>query len=207
MTAFPFRRLAARFHRDAAGVSAVEFAVTLPILLMVLVCAAEMSHAIDNYRKVTVLARTVADLTAQGDTQDPIAPATMADIMAASSLVLAPYSSSSVKIIVSALGVYLNVRPQVCSSYGKNVAARPTGYAADLSIPNGYQIVGMRYVLAEVSMAYVPMLGSNFLKYLGNSAGYTLKAVVPWPVRGGKAYNNNTYSEVYFPNGNICPAT
>ena len=207
MTSLPVRRLAALFQRDAAGVSAVEFALTRPVMLVGLVCAAEMSHAIDNYRKVTVLARTVADLASQGDTQDSIAPETMTDIMAASSLVLAPYSSAGAKIVVSALGVYVNVRPQVCSSYGKNTAARATGYAADLSVPNGYQIIGMRYVLAEVSMAYVPMLGSNLLRYLGNGASYTLKASVPWPVRGGKAYNKNTYSEVLFPSGSICPAT
>lgn len=204
MPAHAFTPIAARFRRDASGVSAVEFAVTLPIMLMILVCTVEISHAIDNYRKVTVLARTLADLTAQGDGQNPIDAANMADIVAASSLVLSPYSSSSVKITVSALGVYVNVRPQVCSSFGKNTPARATGYAVDLTVPNGFQTVGMRYVLAEVSMAYVPILGSNLVKYLGNGANYTLTASTPWPVRGGSA-TNSSYSEVWMPNGSACP--
>lgn len=199
-------RAAARFRRDAAGVSAVEFAVTLPVMAMILVCAVEMAHAIDNYRKVTVLARTLADLTAQGDAQNPIALTTMNDIVAASALVLSPYSSAGVQITVSALGVYVNVRPQVCSSFGKNTPARALGYAVDLTVPNGFQTVGMRYVLAEVSMAYVPMLGANLVKYLGNGASYRLASSVPWPVRGGSAAKSS-YSEVWMPSGAACPAS
>jgi Flp pilus assembly pilin Flp len=84
------RRVVGLFLRNATGVSAVEFALVLPVMLVILVGMAELSHAIDNYRKVTLLARTISDLTSQGDTTNPIANATMTDILASSKVVLAP---------------------------------------------------------------------------------------------------------------------
>jgi hypothetical protein len=67
-------------------------------------------------------------------------------------------------------------------------------------VPPGYQTTGMRYVLAEVSIAYTPMIGGALVKLVkgvGNSI--TFSSSVPWPTRGGKTYGTNTYTEVVVP--------
>ncbi len=183
----------------------------LPIALVLWAGMAEVSHAIGVWRKVTLLARTVADLTSQGDSSDPIAAATMSDILAASAAVLRPLPGSGAKIIVSAMGVYATslVNPRVCSSIASNnVAARSTGTASDLTIPPEFAVAGGRYVLAEVSVAYAPMMGSSVIKLLGWTSGsIPLKTSFVWPVRNGTVHNSTSApasAEVTMPNGAFC---
>ena len=80
------------------------------------------------------------------------------------------------------------------------------GVASDLYNPAGYAQTGNRYVLAEVSMNYAPMLGGALVALVGGVNGQIhLSVNLPWPVRGGKAYGSNTYSEVILPSGVQCP--
>lgn len=204
-------RVAGRFARSRAGVSAVEFALILPMVLTLWAGVVEVSHAIGVWRKVTLLARTVADLTSQGDTSDPMAAATMTDILAASTAVLRPLAGSNAQIVVSAMGVYATnlVNPQVCSSTAStNTTARKTGVASDLTIPTVYAAAGDRYLFAEVSLSYAPMIGSSVVKLLGWTSGtLPLKTTFAWPVRSGYVHNSTSTpasSEVTLPNGAAC---
>lgn len=200
-----------RFARSRAGVSAVEFALILPLMLTLWAGMAELSHAIGVWRKVTLLARTVADLTSQGDSADPIAAATMSDILAASTAVLRPLAGSSAGIVVSAMGVYATtpLNPKVCSSVASsNAAARSAGVATDLAVPAEFAAPGGRYVLAEVSLNYAPMIGTAVVKLLGWTSGtIPLKASFAWPVRNGFVHNSTSTpasAEVTMPNGTFC---
>lgn len=200
------------FRVDQSAASAVEFALILPLMLTLWAGMAEMSHAIDNWRKVTLLSRTVADLTSEGDPSGSatIQSSTMNDILAASSAVLRPFNAASVTIVVSAMEVNLAtspLSPKVCSSIANAAGtARTTGIASDLTIPAGFQTTGERYVLAEVSMPYSPMIGSSLVKLVGGINGsITLKASFPWPTRGGQPYGGNAYNEIILPNGVQCP--
>jgi Flp pilus assembly protein TadG len=197
-------RKAAALRRDRRASALVEFAVILPVLLSIWAGMTEIAHAIDEWRKLTLLARTVADLTAQGDTQNPIGTPLMTDIVASAAKVMRPFDTSTVQIVVSAMGVdlkRLNLVPQVCSSVANaNAKPRAAGTATDLLVPAGYQTSGMRYVLAEVSISYTPMIGSALVKLVkGVGNTITLSASVPWPTRGGTTYGSNTYTEVILP--------
>ena len=193
--------------RDRRATAAVEFAVILPVLLAIWAGMTELAHAIDEWRKLTLLARTVADLTGQGDTQNPISATLMNDIVASATTVMRPFNTSTVKIVVSAMGVGLNganLIPTVCSSVANaNASPRSTGTATGLTVPPGYQTAGMRYVLAEVSIAYTPMIGGALIQLAkGVSNTITFSSSVPWPTRGGKTYGTNTYTEVVVPASN-----
>src|ERR1051325_11821548 len=59
------RRLLRRFQDDKRGVSAVEFAMLLPLMVTLYIGGVEVSSAIAVDRKVTLVARTVGDLVAQ----------------------------------------------------------------------------------------------------------------------------------------------
>ncbi|MCJ2021423.1 MULTISPECIES: TadE/TadG family type IV pilus assembly protein [unclassified Methylobacterium] len=200
-------RKARQLRRDRRGTAAVEFAVILPVLLAIWAGMTELAHALDEWRKLTVLARTVADLTAQGDTKNPISTPLMTDIFASATTVMRPFNTADAKIVVSAMGVGLSgstLIPTVCSSYATgNATPRSTGLATGLTVPPGYQTLGMRYVLAEVSIPYAPMIGSALVKLAkGVSGTITFSSVVPWPTRGGKTYGNNIYTEVVLPGAN-----
>lgn len=54
-----------RFAADRRAVSAVEFALCLPFMVMLYLGGTQVSQAVSADRKVTLLARTVGDLVAQ----------------------------------------------------------------------------------------------------------------------------------------------
>lgn len=205
----PSRRSLSALWHDADGVSAIEFSLILPVMLAMLFGTIELGHAYENWRKVNNLARAVADLTSQGDTSTPIRSSKMSDILASSGMVLRPFDSAGAKIVVSALGVDLipGTRPRVCSSFaGSGATARSLGVASDLTIPPGFQLPGMRYLLVETKMDYTPIFASAMIQSV---AGFNnlrkFSVVVPWPVRGGQKVGVNTYNEVILPSGIACP--
>ena len=64
-----FRRFKAchlrRLASDRQGASAIEFAILLPLMVTLYISGFEISQAVSIYRKVTIIAHTVADLVAQ----------------------------------------------------------------------------------------------------------------------------------------------
>ncbi len=196
----------ASFLRDRNGVAALEFALIVPVLLMFLAATAEFVSAVDQKRRVVQLGRTLADLTAQGDVQNPVSATTMADIVASSGPILAPFSIVTATIQISAVGVYQanNVYgAYVCSVY-PTAGTRSVGSAPDIAIPKNFQRVGARFVLAEVKMPFAPVLGGVTQKIVkGLNLNYTWSEAVVWPVRSGSTYSGD--AEIVLPNGTKCP--
>ena len=85
-------RIVVRFARDQRGVSAVEFAMLLPLMLTLYLGAVEVSQGIGIDRKVTLTARTVADLASQVSS---INNADMTNMLNASAAVIAPFHASA----------------------------------------------------------------------------------------------------------------
>ena len=55
----------AALSENTSGFAAVEFAMILPILLVLFFGTVEISNAVAVYRKVTLMAHTLSDLTSQ----------------------------------------------------------------------------------------------------------------------------------------------
>src|SRR5207244_552221 len=79
-------RHVADFLADHRGLSAVEFALLLPLMLTLYLGGVEVSNGVAADRKVAITARTVADLAARMTT---ISNADMTNILGASSAVIA----------------------------------------------------------------------------------------------------------------------
>src|SRR5882724_11091549 len=83
---------------DQRGVSAVEFAMLLPLMITLYLGTVEVSQGIGIDRKVTLTTRTVADLASQVSS---INNADMTNLLNASAAVIAPYDASKLKVTVS----------------------------------------------------------------------------------------------------------
>ena len=83
-----FAQLARSLRRDERGVSAVEFAMLLPLMLSLYLGAVEISQGISADRKVTLTTRTVADLVSQVSS---INNSDMSNSLNAASTVMAPF--------------------------------------------------------------------------------------------------------------------
>ncbi|GJD62123.1 TadE/TadG family type IV pilus assembly protein [Methylobacterium frigidaeris] len=208
------RSALARFRCGRDGVAAVEFALVLPLLLLLYFGTTDLAGYISNFRKVTLAARTVADLVARegGD----ISAAQFATIVKAGQAVLAPYDGATARISAKAIGVYdAGGRAKVCSyavDAGNAAASAPTGPTEVPPVPDAFKSAGARYVVVELTMAYRPTFVASFAKRFNLG---TLTESVIWPVRNGRVYNVSVTSvpEVVLPtvvsnsNGGACPST
>lgn len=158
-----------------SGVAAVEFAMVLPVMLLMYLGMTEVTVAVNMDRKLTILSRTLADLTGR---MPSVSNTEMTTIFGAALSVMAPYESSDVGMRVSSVVISdNNGSPQasVCWSDGRNLAARAAGEV--VPVPDGFDTPGTSFILAEVEKLYVPMLGHAV------TGNINLNESTPWPVR------------------------
>ncbi len=101
------RALPARW-RDDRGVAAVEFAIILPVMLGLYLSTAVTTKAYMATRKVALVARALADIASRqtATTGNPVVTNTdMTNFFAAAATIMAPYSSSSLKMTLSRIDV------------------------------------------------------------------------------------------------------
>ncbi len=113
-----------RFADEESGVSAVEFAVLLPLMLTLYLGGVEVTQAVSADRKVTLIAHAVADLTAQAS---GVATADMQNIMTAGSAIAWPYNTANLTMVVSSVLIDANGNATVDWSYASAGATKRSG--------------------------------------------------------------------------------
>ena len=83
------------FAGDQRGVSAVEFAMVLPLMIALYFGTVEMSQGIGAQRKVSLTTRTIADLVSQTSN---MSNTDMTNSLKAAVAVMAPFSESNLKV-------------------------------------------------------------------------------------------------------------
>lgn len=137
---------------DRSGMSAVEFALMMPVILLLFMVGFAFSDAIACNRKVTTTAKSIADLTSR---YSSVASSDLSTILAASTQVLAPYKASLATIRVSEVKVTGASTSTVQWSQASNGSALATNAA--VAVPSGMAAVGSYLVMGEVSYSYTPL--------------------------------------------------
>jgi Flp pilus assembly protein TadG len=173
------------------GVAAVEFAMVLPVMVLMYLGMTELTFAVNTDRKITLLSRTLADLTGRATS---VNTADMDTIFNAASSVMAPYSSDQAKlsIVVKDTGTKdVNgnaiLKGTVCWSTARGPGS-PVGLAkgSTVTVPDGFQTADSSYILANVEMPYSPVFGASILQTITGQSTKTLSEETPWPVRNVK---------------------
>ncbi|MCC6775296.1 MAG: pilus assembly protein [Hyphomicrobiales bacterium] len=146
--------LVAQLGRDQRGVSAVEFAMLLPLMITLYLGTVEISQAIGVDRKVTLTARTVADLASQVQS---INNSDMANLLKASSSVIMPYDSNKLKVTVSRVDIDSNGAAKVVWSDTLGGNAHSVGGA--VALPAALKVPNTSLIWGEVSYTYTPTIG------------------------------------------------
>ena len=146
----PLHRLAG----DERGVSAVEFAMLLPLMLALYLGAVEISQGIAADRKVTLTARTVADLVSQVTS---INNSNMTNSLNASAAVMVPYSSSNLKVTVSSITIDSQGAATFAWSDTLNGTARAVG--SSVTLPTALNVASTSLIWSEVQYTYKPTIG------------------------------------------------
>lgn len=146
------------FIRDKRGISAVEFALCLPFLVLLYIGGYQLSDAISAHRKVTSVARTVADLTSQ---YTAVSDADLDIILNASQQILSPYQTRDAKLTISQIKISAAGVSTVDWSRGKNISALTPGDA--FAIPASIKTPGTFLIVAGVDYRYQPRVGSSLI--------------------------------------------
>jgi len=171
-----------RFCRAEAGVSAVEFALLLPLMLMLYAGCVEVTGALTVDRKVSRAASTIADLVSQ---ETSISSAQMSNIFDATSAILEPYGSSSAKLLLVVVNVNSATSQTVAWSANRNDTAYGVGAANPITVPSTIAVVGTQMVIGRVQYSYTSPFSAVMESVTGH-ASYALSHEFMLRPRQGK---------------------
>jgi len=139
--------------RDKRGASAIEFALIVPVIILMYVGIVEIANLLTVDRRVETVASTAAALTAQ---VKQVSNADLADIVAASKSILDPYPTTPLKVIISSVVADQNNNGKVAWSYSSSGSGRAVG--SSYVLPTGTTVANSSVIVAEVTYTFTPLL-------------------------------------------------
>lgn len=165
-----------RFGADRKGVAAVEFAVILPVFLILLVGMIELTTVLSVDRKVGRIGSSVADLIAR---ETEVNSAMMNDLFSASEQIMTPYDATGT-VIESGVVEFEKksgntFTTEVLWSAGKVLGntgttepwSKGSPPPKGINIPNTIKTDGACLVITQVTHVYKPILGEVMDTLLG----------------------------------------
>jgi Flp pilus assembly protein TadG len=177
------RRLVAALVRDRRGVAAIEFAMIVPIMLVLFFGTVTFSSGVAVDRKVTLIARTLSDLTSQSGSV--VNDSYLQNVFTASISIMYPYAPVPTQATLSEIYVSST---NIATVQWSRSAIIQNGSATQATLTNSsrhqYDIVTSLVpsqllipktylILSEVSYLYTPTIGYGLMP----QTGVTLKDV------------------------------
>ncbi|MBR1224661.1 pilus assembly protein [Bradyrhizobium sp. AUGA SZCCT0176] len=159
------RRSARALPSDTRGIAAVEFAMVVPVMLVLFFGTVEYSTAVAVDRKVTLMARTLSDLTSQNVS---VTTGQLSNIFNASTGIMTPYPSSEVNARIVEL--YIDKDLVVRQIWTATSGSTPP--AGTVTVPAALKVAGSYLIYSEVTYQHKPIIG-----YLMPKAGKNLSDV------------------------------
>ena len=145
--------------QDTRGMSAVEFALILPIMITMYIGAVEFSDALTVNRRVTAVASTAADLTAQAE---QVTSGDVSDIFSAATSILAPYSTTPISIVLTS--VVADGQNATTVEWSCSLQGSPRLQRAPFELPAGLTPPFSSTLLAAVTYNYIPPVGNIIVR-------------------------------------------
>jgi Flp pilus assembly protein TadG len=171
------RLLGFRLIDDCGGMAAIEFSFIVPLMLVMFFGTVEVSSGVAVDRKVTLVARTLSDLTSQSVS---VADSDLQNFFSAAYGVLAPYSATPTQATISE--VYVNASNIAKIQWSKKGSVSVSGGTVAVTLANSTRnqgdtvtlpaalvVPGTYLIWSEVSYLYTPAVG-----YVMGKAGVTL---------------------------------
>jgi Flp pilus assembly protein TadG len=194
------RRAAADLPGDCRGLAATEFAVIVPIMLVMFFGTVELSSGVAVDRKVTLTARTLSDVTSQAPPSPSINGTYLLNVFNASIWIMYPYDATPTKPQISEVYVGANLKATIVWSQAATISSvngvptatlttstRSPGNDVTSILPPTLLTANSYLIFSEVSYLYKPTIG-----YVMAKAGVTLTDVGYTRPRQGTCviYNN-----------------
>ena len=141
-----------RFGRDGSGVSAVEFALIAPVLILIYFGLAEFCQAYMAQRRMGHATSQVADIVAQYQEVDTDL---IDDTFALGGLVLAPFPDTPLSLRVTSITRGTDGVARVTWSRGRGM----TGRTGSVTVPAGLIENGESIIMSEGTYVFTSPLG------------------------------------------------
>lgn len=158
-------RIGGSFAGSTRAIAATEFAMILPVLLLLFLGSYDAGNAVAIYMKVRSATYTLAAVTNQyGTGNNAIGTTDMTAITGATSAVLAPYPSAPTVVTISQIKATTATQAAVSWSYSVNGTALTAG--ATFTLPTNFAanscggVYPCYVILAAVSYTYTPTFGA-----------------------------------------------
>jgi len=173
-TGLRMRLAATRLFRDSSGMAAIEFSFILPIMLVLFFGTIEFSSGVAVDRKVTLISRTLSDLTSQAPATDQaqtyatVNDTYMQNVFTASMKIVDPYLATPLTSTISEIYVDSTAVAKITWSKAATVSSGATqatlvassrnpGDNVTSLVPASLLVKKTYVILSEVSYLYVPV--------------------------------------------------
>jgi Flp pilus assembly protein TadG len=154
LLAILLRQHGLRFAADQRGVSAVEFALLLPLMLTMYFGTLEVTDAISADRQVTLVASTVANIASQ---YTQVSNSDVSNILGASAQVLAPFPAANATVTLTSVLIDGSGNAKVDWSATLNGTTRSGDVTS--SIPAALLAKNTSVLWGEATYKYKPIIG------------------------------------------------
>ena len=148
------RRLAG-FWRDRRGVSAIEFALIAPVMIIFYFGMAEATEAMLAQRRFAHIPASIGDVVAR-DTQ--LTDARRTDVFKVGATLMAPFPTSTLRMCIVSIVSDANGRDVVAWSEASNSPVNCPAANAVLDIPTSVLPAGQSVIMSKASYDYKPTL-------------------------------------------------
>jgi len=145
------RRTAAKLRVDQRGLAAVEFAFILPIMMVMLFGTIEFSQAIATDRKISLMARTLSDLTSQATL---VTDTDLTNFFNASTAIMTPYPTAPLSSTITQIYVDASKVAKVKWSKG----SVPLAVNTTVTVPTTLAVADSYLIFSQVSYTYTPKI-------------------------------------------------
>jgi len=157
----------ASFHDDQRGMGAVEFALIVPMLIVVYLASFELTTSLSVAKRVTKAAATVADIVTQSSTVSKTSLATMSDVTKA---ILVPYASTGMVLKISGITVDATKNAKVAWSWSSSGTA-PYAVNSNATVPSSMLFADTFLVRSELAVPH------ELLTFIPNPGGVDIKNI------------------------------
>jgi Flp pilus assembly protein TadG len=147
-------QLFSRFKRDRRGVAAVEFAMILPLMLLVLFGTVELTEALATNRRAENVATSIADIVARDVV---ITDEEITDLWTAANALMFPNFAAPMQMRVTSVEIDEDSEATVLWSEAHGMSARAGG--SSISVPAGMATPSTSIIMTETTYTYTPPIG------------------------------------------------
>lgn len=146
-------RVYGRLLRDTSGAVAVEFALILPILIVMIMGTIEITNLVTAQRKVLAAAQTISDLISQ---ETDVTSAQLDDLISAGKMVVRPMNTALLSVGVASVRFDAASSPSV--DWTHSLAGGSVSNATTLATPLAQ--ANSSVIIVYASFNYTPVTGT-----------------------------------------------